>query len=381
MTRGSRILGWSAGTLLVAGVALVGFAYATYGGGRDYPSLTGVPEVPEGAVETAVTTDLPIGNVAVSADGRIFFTIHPESRPEGPKLMDWRDGKPVPFPAADVQARLFETPLGLRIDGAGRLWVVDHGVHGSSRPSLTALDLASGEVVHRHDFTGAEAPLGSFVQDLAVDRAGDFVYLADASFARRAPAIVVYDVKAGRARRVLEADPSVSFQDWKICNPIKDMAFFGGLVSLKVGIDGIAIDRKDEWVHFAAMSHDAAFRVRAADLRDASLPAGALARRVERIGAKPLSDGISVDDSGATLITDVEHGAVMRLAPDGTLTTLAASPRIRWADGLSFGPEGTLYLADSAIPDLMLQSKAHIRARAPYHIFRMKPAIGAPAGQ
>jgi sugar lactone lactonase YvrE len=381
MTRGSRILGWGIATVLVAGVALVGFAYATYGGGRDYPSLAGDPEIPEGAIEVAVTTDLPIGNVAVSADGRIFFTIHPESRPEGPKLMEWRDGKPVPFPAPEVQARLFETPLGLRIDGAGRLWVVDHGVHGSSRPSLTAFDLATGEVVHRHDFAGDEAPLGSFLQDLAVDRAGAFVYIADASFARRAPAIVVYDVKAGCARRVLEGDPSVSFQDWKIRNPIKDMVFFGGLVSLKVGIDGIAIDRKDEWVHFASMSHDTAYRVLAGELRDSSLPPDELARRVERLGPKPLSDGISVDESGATLITDVEHGAVMRLAPGGKLTTLAASPRIRWADGLSFGPEGTLYLADSAIPDLMLQSKAHIRERAPYHIFRMKPAVGAPAGQ
>lgn len=201
------------------------------------------------------------------------------------------------------------------------------------------------------------------------------------SFWRKNPALIVYDVERGRARRVLESDPSVSPQDWLIRNPTKEMKFFGGLVVLKPGVDGIAVDREDEWLYFGAMAHDTMYRVEVADLLDELLSAGALAARVQAVGRKPLNDGLSTDEDGNLLITDVEHGAVIRMATDGALTTLIRSDRIRWADALSYGPEGWLYLADSAIPDQMLRSKAHIQASAPYYIFRFKPDVDGIPGQ
>ena len=62
------------------------------------------------------------------------------------------------------------------------------------------------------------------------------------------------------------------------------------------------------------MAHDTMYRIKVADLLDDSLSAGALAARVEDIGPKPLNDGLSTDNDGNLLITDVEHGAVMRMA-------------------------------------------------------------------
>ncbi|GAF88527.1 unnamed protein product, partial [marine sediment metagenome] len=66
---------------------------------------------------------------------------------------------------------------------------------------------------------------------------------------------------------------------------------------------------------------------------------------------------------------------------DGSLETLVKDERIRWADGLSFGPDGWLYLADSAIPHLILQSPEHIASQAPYHIWRFKPGTDGWPGQ
>jgi sugar lactone lactonase YvrE len=169
-------------------------------------------------------------------------------------------------------------------------------------------------------------------------------------------------------------------QDYVIRNPIKEMVFFGGLAALKAGVDGIAVDPSGEWVWFAAMNHDTMHRVRVADLRDASLAEAELEKRVQAVGRKPLNDGLSADMEGNVLITDVEHGAVLRMSPDGKLETLVKSPRIRWADAVSHGPDGWLYLADSAIPHQMLQSKAHIAANAPYYIYRFKPGIPGVAG-
>ena len=354
--------------------------YGRYGGGQPYPDLNDVPVYDESALEVVVTSPEPIGNLAVSANGRVFYTIHPESRPTGAKLLEWVDGAPKAFPSDEAQA-LFETPLGVVIDQQNRLWTIDHGNHGTGTPRLLAFDLETGAVVHDHELDSSAAQLGSFLQDLQVDSTGKHVFIADVSFWRKNPALVVYDVEGQSARRVLEGDESVSPQDWLIRNPTKDMKFFGGLVVLKPGVDSIAIDRADQWVYYGAVTHDTMFRVKVADLLDASLSEGALAARVEPVGRKPLSDGMSTDNEGNLLITDVEHGSVMRMTPEGKLTTLVASQRIRWADALSYGPDGWLYVADSAIPDQMLRSKAHMKEAAPYHIFRFKPGVDGVPGQ
>lgn len=370
---------------LLIGVGLVLAALAVvlnvrYGGGEPYPDLSGTPIVDESALEVVVTSPEPIGNLAVSADGRVFYTIHPESRPTGAKLFEWVDGAPKPFPSEAAQT-LFETPLGVVVDRQNRLWTIDHANHGTGQARLLAFDLATGAVVHEHVFDSSVAQLGSFLQDLQVDSSGKHVFIADVSFWRKNPGLIVYDVERGKARRVLNSDASVSSQDWLIRNRTKDMKFFGGLVVLKPGVDGIAIDRNDQWLYYGAMAHDTMYRVKVADLLDVSLRDGALAARVQAVGRKPLNDGLSTDNDGNLLITDVEHGAVIRMTPEGVLTTLIQSDQIRWADALSYGPDGWLYVADSAIPDQMLQSKAHIAAKAPYQIFRFKPDADGVPGQ
>lgn len=362
-------------------VALVAIGlYARYGGGEPYPDLSGPPKLDEAGLEIVVTSPEPIGNLAVSADGRVFYTIHPESRPTGAKLLEWADEAPRAFPSDQAQS-LFETPLGVAIDRQSRLWTIDHGNHGTGRARLLAFDLTSGEVVHDHVFDSSVAELGSFLQDLQIDSTGQHVFIADVSFWRKNPGVVVYDVQRKEARRVLESDPSVTPQDWLIRNPTKDMKFFGGLVVLKPGVDGIAISRDDRWLWYGAMTHDTMYRIKVADLLDRSLGEGALSARVRAVGKKPLNDGLSTDVAGNLLITDVEHNAVIQMTPEGALTTLVRDERIRWPDALSYGPDGWLYVADSAIPDQMLQPKSHIEAQAPYHIFRFKPEVGGVPGQ
>jgi sugar lactone lactonase YvrE len=374
-----RFVGRSLLGLLALVAILMVVLHFRYGGGEPYPDLSGTPMFAEDALRVVVTSPEPIGNHAVSADGRVFYTIHPESRPAGAKLLEWVDDAPKPFPSDEAQS-LFETPLGVVVDRQNRLWLIDHGNHATGVARLFAFDLTTGALVHDHVFDSSVAQLGSFLQDLQVDSTGKHVFIADVSFWRKNPGLVVYDVEANRARRVLDSDPSVSAQDWLIRNPTKDMVFFG-VVVLKPGVDGIAIDRNDEWVYYGAMTHDTMYRIKVADLLDDSLSQGALAARVEAVGPKPLNDGLSTDNAGNLLITDVEHNAVIRMKPDGELTTLVRDNRIRWADALSYGPDGWLYVADSAIPDQMLQTKAHIEANAPYHIFRFKPDIDGVPGQ
>jgi sugar lactone lactonase YvrE len=367
--------------LLILIVAFAAGVYARFGGGTPYRDLNTPALLPSSALEIAAQYPEPIGNIAVSADGRLFFTVHPESRPETNKLLEWRDGNAVPYPDAAFQSQL-DTPLGMTIDRQRRLWVIDHGMHGAKGARLLSFDLASGKPLRTHAFADDIAPLGSFLQDLRVSPDGRSAVIADVGFWRKKPALVVHDIDSGRDRRLLESHPSVYPQDWIVRTPAKTMVFFGGLAALKPGVDGVAIDDAGRWVYYAAMTHDGLYRVPLAALRNRALAPAAIARQIERVSDKPLSDGLSIDHAGHVLITDVEHGSVMRRRADsGKLETLLRDPRIRWSDGLSHGPGGWLYLADSAIPEQMLRSKSHIASQAPYTIWRIRSDSPGTPGQ
>lgn len=354
-------------------------AWIRYGGGEPYTNLSTSPVLAGDALEEVLSYNLPIGNVAVSERGRVFFTVHPEARPRGNKLLEYVDGAAVPFPDGKAQQALFDTPLGIVIDRRNRLWTIDHGNHGMRTARLLAFDLDTGELLRDQKFDETIAPRGSFLQDLQVSADGRTVIIADASFWRKKPAIIVYDVATATTRRVLEGHPSVSAENYLIRNRDREMSFFGGVFALRGGVDGIALDRK--WLYFGALSGSSLYRVPLHDIADPSVPNAQIAARVERVSEKPLSDGFSVDSNGRVYITDVEHNAIFRIDERGELRTLISSQQVRWPDALSFGPDGWLYVADSALGEVILQSDDHIRKQGPYRIFRFQPGAEGTPGQ
>ena len=353
--------------------------WVRYGGGNPYPDLSTTPKLSASSLEEVLSYTEPVGNVAVNRDGRVFFTVHPESRPIGNKLLEYVSGAAVPYPSGAAQSKLFDTVLGVVIDRFNRLWTIDHGNHGMRAARIVAIDLDTRELLLDRTLDKSIAPLGSFLQDLQVSADGRTVVIADASFWRQSPAIIVYDVLKDNARRVLESHVSVSAEKYVIRSQDREMEFLGGAVALRGGIDGIALG--PEWLYYGALSGSGLYRVRLKDLRDKSLDAVELASRVERFSDKPLSDGLSTDIAGNVYITDVEHGAVFVVGPEQDLTTLIQSKSVRWPDALSFGPGGYLYLADSALPDVILQSREHIRAAGPYRIYRFQPGLDGVPGQ
>jgi sugar lactone lactonase YvrE len=350
-----------------------------HGGGVPYPNLSTTPLLTSAALEEVLAYDEPVGNVAVNRDGRIFFTVHPESRPTGNKLLEFVRGAAVPFPSGAAQAELFDTVLGVVVDRYNRLWTIDHGNHGLRAARIVAIDLDTNKVLRDQKLSPDVAPAGSFLQDLQVSADGNTIVIADASFWRKKPAIIVYDVETGNARRVLESHQSVSAEDYVIRNDGRTMEFLGGIVALRGGVDGIALGK--DWLYYGAISGSGLYRVRLRDLRDENLPAAQLARRVERVSDKPLSDGMSIDAAGNVYITDVEHRSIFIAGPKRDLQTLISGEELRWPDALSFGPGGYLYIADSALPELILQSREHIEAQGPYRIFRFRPGFEGIPGQ
>ena len=367
--------------LLVLSLGVAITVRVRYGGGDHYQDLSTPPLLDNAQLERVLQYPQPIGNVAISSDGRIFFTVHPESRPQGNKLLEWVAGAALPYPSGAVQPHLFNTVLGITIDQQQRLWSIDHGRQGFGDPRLLAFDLRTGELVHDYKFTKEIAPIGSFLQDIRVSPDGRNVIISDGSILRKNPALVVYDVATKTARRILEAHESVVAENLLIQNSIKDLSFFGGLFTLKGGVNGIAIDPENEWLYFAAINNGGLYRIRMEHVVNAILPKNELHSLVERYSDKPLSDGLSVDMDGNIYVTDVEHNAISIVSSDRQPKTLMRSSDIRWASAISFGPGGYLYVADSAFPELVLETKEHINRQGPFSIFRFKTGHAGTPGQ
>ena len=343
------------------------------------------PEAPidrPGALEVVAQLDDPLGNVAVSKEGRVFITYHPAAHPQVKVAEVFLDGRSKAYPDSDWQTRKggFQTPQGIKIDEAGRLWVLDYGRNGLGTPALFGFDLKTGRLVHRHDFTRAEAPLGSYLNDLSIDAPRGMIYIADTANYNFHPAILVYDIQRRKARRVLERHRSVREEPIDMVVEGKKMKVFG-LLPLRVAVDSIVLDLASKFLYYGPMSGTQMYRIATQALLDQTLTPEQLEAKVEKFAPKPLSDGITIDREGTLYLTAIEERAIMVITPDRRGSTLLRDERLVWPDGISFGPDGTLYLTDSQLNRVLFKSKEEIARLRPHTLYRFRALAPGMAGR
>jgi sugar lactone lactonase YvrE len=365
----------------LAGLALLAVAC----GGPRLEDRTGAPALPASALEVVAQLDFPPGNVAVSDTGRVFLSLHPQGGAPL-RVVELVGGMPAAYPDASFQrpradGPFFDSVLALRIDRQGRLWTLDFARYGRGQPRLLAFDLATNRLVHRYDFPRDVAGFLSMLNDFQVDPRGETIYIAETSPIRQQPALVVYDVLRGTSRRVLEGDRSVEAGPWVTHTPERTIAVLG-LVPVRIGVDSITLDDRGEWLYYGPFTGDRLYRVRTRDLTDTRIAPAALAARVEEFGPKTISDGLAIDARDTVYVSDPEHGALLTLGQDRTLRTLVKDPtRLRWPDGLGWGPDGWLYVTCSALQHVMFRTAREVAAHRPYQVFRLRPGPSGVPGQ
>lgn len=367
--------------LVIAGLVAVGVGMhvkGKYGGGGPFPKVELAPALfSMDEVEEVANLPRPPGNIAVSSDGRVFISFHPEGRPEY-ALAEIIDGEAQPWPSREAQSQ-FDSVLGIRIDKQGRLWTLDNANHGKGQPRLSGFDVESGELIHSLDFDKEVAPEGSHLNDFQVHPNGAFVFIADASILGLKPALLIADLRSNTVRRVLEEHESVMPEKFIPVVQGRKMEIFG-LFAIRPGIDSIALNRRGTYLYFGAVTSQFMYRVSVRDLQNPALSDEAIAERVFKHLPKPESDGITIDNQEQIYIADPSNSAILRINRAHKLETLLQDDRIRWPDGFSFGTDGWLYFTCSALHQVIGRTDGQIADAGPYQVFRFKPGAKAPAG-
>ncbi len=346
---------------------------------------------PTSAFEVVAELDTPPGNIAVTPDGRIFVSQHPFAGAELRVVEVHDDGTTSAFPN-EVWSRApqpgsdvgMHAVLGIESDSRGVVWMLDLG-SASTPAKLVAWDTTQ-DALHRLIEIGppAKGP-NSFIQDLAIDLVHGAIYLADMGRADLVgdsrPALLVVDLDTGTTRRALfghrllqperGADIAVNGRRARIASP-------DGPIPSN-GLNPITIDAEAQHVYFGAMNGRSVYRVATTDLLDATLDDDALAARVEVVGSKGVSDGISIDTAGNVYVTDINSNAIGVLETNGRYRTLHRDDAlISWPDGISFGPDGMGYVT---VNQLHRHAPLHGGVdvtRPPFRIVRFEPL--APGG-
>ncbi|HEY9047886.1 MAG TPA: L-dopachrome tautomerase-related protein [Ohtaekwangia sp.] len=363
------------------GVILIGLMIVKvlYGTGEVYPDIGAENIASGGKLEKVITLPYPPGNLAVGQNGHVYFNYHPLTRPtrfSNATLFEWYNGQITPFPSLEFQKQ-FQGSFGLTIDKQNRLWIIEPATFDFKHTRIWAFDLTTKEVAYSYEFPEGVA---QNAEEIRVTGDGKYVLLPNPGiFHFTASQLLVFSVDDHSVRTVIDGDPSVQPENWSLqTTDGKPYRLMYGLLDFAVGIDGIEISDDQQWLYIASMTSSHLYRVPLSDVLNKDFTPDQVAKKIETISMKPMSDGITIDKSGHVIITDVEHGGLVSFDPvTKELKTLARSKEILWADGVATAPDSSLYFTDSSIPSyvgefalapdpqLLLNNK-------PYYIYRLK---------
>ncbi len=370
------ILKTSALCVVILLVLTLGFFRLNYVETAAFPDRTTIPLYQDSSLEVVANLPSPPGNIAVAENGDVYFTFHPEAKPEF-NVAKLVNGKGEAFPNMNWQPggdhpQAFNEVLSVRIDNQQNLWVLDNGLHGLKQARLLAFNLETKELVHSYTFSKDEFPMGSHANDFQISQDSSYIIMSDASIIGQSPALVIYDVKNKKLRRILEGHESVIAGKFEPVVQGRAMTLFG-LFTVNPGVDGIALDLNDKWLYFASISSDLLYRLPFSAAINWKLSESELAGKVEVVIEKTMTDGMVADDKGNVYLTDLEHSAIIRKTDKGELETLFISDKLRWPDGFSFGPDNYIYVTCSSLHQVIGKSGISIKENGPYQIYRFRP--------
>lgn len=321
-------------------------------------------------LEEVAALDIRPGDVAVSAEGRVFATIHPLGSQQL-QLVEIINGKAIPYPNKAYQKNgkkasdaTFDAMLGLIFDKNNQLWVIDMGLElGKTR--LWAFDISKNKVVEKIELPASVAPKGTFTQDVAIDDKNGWAYLADIAN----PGIIALNLKTKKATRFgghvsLQAEDKDMLIDGEV-------VLFGGKPA-RVAIDPITLSADKETLFFGAMNGSSWYQVPAKLFR-AGKDNETIGKAISKAGDKPFSDGAATDARGNHYFTNLQEHAITKLDASGKLSHLVQDDqKILWPDNVYLAPGGWMYISTNQLNTTTGFTAKQDTGKAPYYIYKFK---------
>jgi sugar lactone lactonase YvrE len=378
--------------VLVAGTSLGGA-----------PATAQPAPTPGNALTKVASFEHQVTGVTVSRDGRIFVNFPRWTEDTAVSVAEVKDGKVVPFPDAAWNswrnAKKDEVSPGdhwicvqsVVASPDGNVWVLDPaapamGALVPGGPKLVEIDLKTNRPARTIAFDETVAPQGSYLNDVRFAPDGKTAYLTDSG---AKGALVVVDLDSGKARRVLDGDPSTQpDKGVTVTYDGKPLRRPDGR-GVEFAADGIALSPDGKTLYWQAIKGKTLYSLPtealAGGVTQALMPTAladkSLAGRIETVGENGPADGLIISrHDGRMYITSPQDDSikVRDLSAKGAATaTVIKDARLRWPDTFGEGPDGTLYVTTSRIQDSAFY-KPDAPAALPTDLWSFKP-VAAPA--
>ncbi len=294
--------------------------------------------------------------VAVSQEDRLFVNYPRWSDRVPVSVAELVDGRPLTYPNRAVNdwapgkdpATHLVCVQAVFVDDRNRLWILDpanpqfKGVIPGG-PKLLQVDLSTNTIVQTFHFDSDVARQNSYLNDVRIDSERGFAYITDSGNG----ALVVLNLETGQVRRVLENHPSTASEDVVLNIGGKPWLMNG--IAPRIHADGIAYDADGDVVYYQALTGRTMYRIPASALRGFHLPENEIEAQVAKVGETVASDGLIFGPDEKIYISALEHDAILRTTPQGSVETIVQDKAIVWPDSFSLGRDGKLYFTTARI--------------------------------
>ncbi|MFP4499348.1 MAG: L-dopachrome tautomerase-related protein [Vulcanimicrobiota bacterium] len=260
----------------------------------------------------------------------------------------------------------FVCPQSVFIDNENNLWVLDTGNPRfggviKNAPKLMKIDLADNSIVRIYKFNDFVLPENGYLNDVRIDTRNNFAYITDSG----AGAIIVVNLENGSMRRVLHSHPSTKAE--KIMVNVNGEVWKNPDGSLpQIHADGIALDPKNEYLYYHALTGHNLYRINTRCLMDEQTSEENLWEKVEFVKETGPADGMVFGGNGRLYITNLENNSILVYNPaDNSLELAVQSSELVWPDSMYADSQGYIYVTTSRINE-------GVNPQEPYRIFRFK---------
>jgi sugar lactone lactonase YvrE len=313
--------------------------------------------------------------ITVTPEGRIFVAVPHFDGSTGPRVVEWRNGKGVPYPdetwnskasATNAASRLVDVN-SLRMGPDGNLWLVDTGSPAFGQPivkggvKLIRIDAARNEVTRVYRLDSVTGP-HSFVDDVRFH--GSVAYLTDAG----QPGLIVLDLKSGSGYRVLDGARSTTavaplWAEGHELRGTKGKPVYVHADQLEISPDG-------RWLYFQPACGPF-FRIESRWL-DSKYTDKERERRVEQFSATPSTGGTAIANDGMIYLSDTNTQRILYITTSGNSESLVQDPRLLWVDAMWIDAQGFLWMPAAQLNRLPLFNNGVSKVEMPMHVYKLQ---------